>query len=339
MKKLSLINKILFFLNSILAAILFLSYFLPYVSPNTIPSFGVFSLLVPMLIVVNVLFFIYWIVKFKKQFFLSGLILGIGWLFSSPFYKLSEKKILLNNDIKIMSYNVRTFNFYKWNEDILTAQKTFDFIAEKNSDFLCIQEFYESPKINFTYPYKYIKTKSKTDKFGLAIYSKYKIINSGSLDFKNSTNNAIFIDIVKEEDTIRIYNLHLESLKINPNKENFGEKSSEKLFKRLEKSFQKQAIQTKQFLTHEQQFKGKKIICGDFNNTAYSWVYKQISKNKKDAFIEAGSGIGKSFNYPFPMRIDFILVDNSIEVNQYRTFKVKYSDHFPIMARINFTKN
>ncbi|MGB1283617.1 MAG: endonuclease/exonuclease/phosphatase family protein, partial [Polaribacter sp.] len=174
------------------------------------------------------------------------------------------------------------------------------------------------------------------DKFGLAIYSKYKIINSGSLDLENSSNNIIFVDIVKQKDTIRVYNLHLESLKINPNKENFGQENSEKLLKRLENSFKKQAHQTKKFLAHEQQWKGKKIVCGDFNNTSYSWVYNQISKNKKDAFVEAGKGFGKTFNYWFPMRIDFIFMDETLKVNQFKTFSVEYSDHFPIQARINW---
>ena len=68
------------------------------------------------------------------------------------------------------------FNYYKWSEDTTLEKQIVDFIAEKNPDILAIQEFYDSDSINFTYPYKFIKTKSKTDKFGLAIYSKYKII-------------------------------------------------------------------------------------------------------------------------------------------------------------------
>ena len=336
MKKLSLINKFLFFINSLMATVLLLSYLFSYVSPNNIPSLAVLSLLVPVLIIINILFLIYWIIKLKKQVFLSAVVLAIGWLFTSPFYKFSETKTLLNDDIKVMSYNVRMFNLYKWSDDEGILEKIMRFIADKNPDILAFQEYYDSEKINFNYPYKYIKTKSKSNKFGLALYSKYKIINSGSLDLKNTTNNIIFVDFIRKKDTIRVYNIHLESLKINPNKENFGEKSSEKLFKRLEKSFQKQAFQTEQFLSHEQLFKGKQIILGDFNNTAFSWVYKQITYNKKDAFIEAGSGLGKTFNYPFPVRIDFILTDKSINIHQYKTFKVKYSDHFPILAKINW---
>ena len=235
-----------------------------------------------------------------------------------------------------MSYNVRMFNYYKWSEDTTLEKQIVDFITEKKPDILAIQEFYDSDSIKFNYPYQFIKMKSKTSKFGLAIYSKYKIIHSGSLDLKNSANNIIFADIVKQKDTIRVYNLHLESLKINPHKENFGQESSEKLLKRLENSFKKQVDQTEKFLTHEQRWKGKKIVCGDFNNTSYSWIYNQIAKNKKDAFIEAGKGFGKTFHYWFPMRIDFILTDETLDINQFKTFSVKYSDHFPIQARINW---
>ena len=44
--------------------------------------------------------------------------------------------------------------------------------------------------------------------------------------------------------------------------------------------------------------------------------------------------LGKTFNYLYPLRIDFILVDLNFEVNNFKTFEVPYSDHFPILARI-----
>lgn len=336
MKKLSLLEKLIFLINSAFATLLLLSYIVPYISPNTIPQISLVSLAVPFLIIANILFLIYWILKLKKQFLISGLVLTIGWIVSSSFYQFSEKKVLLNNDIKVMSYNVRMFNHYNWNDDPKLDQKAFDFINQKSPDILVLQEFYQSPKISFSYPHKYVKTKSKKNKFGLAIYSKYKIINAGSFNFQQSANNIIFADILKNKDTVRVYNIHLESLKINPNKEYFGEETSEKLFGRLQSTFKKQAVQTAQFLAHEANWKGKKIICGDFNNTAYSWVYNKISMNKKDAFIEAGKGFGKTFDYPFPMRIDFILTSKKIEINQFKTFDEKFSDHFPILARVHW---
>lgn len=335
-KKYSLFNKLLYFINSVIAAVLLFSYFLAYVSPKTVAVFSVVSLAVPLLIIINLLFLIYWIFKLKKHLIVSGIVLLIGWLFFPPFLKFSEKNTARNNDVKIMSYNVRMFNLYKWIKEDGIDKKIFDFIDEKSPDILAIQEYHHSKKNKINYPYSYHVLKSKKNNLGLIIYSKYKIINKGSLDFKQSANNAIFIDILKNKDTIRIYNLHLQSLKINPKKENFGEKNSEKLIARLKNGFKKQASQVEIFLNHEKKWKGKKVICGDFNNTSFSWAYRQIAKNKKDAFEIAGIGFGKSFNYFFPMRIDFILTDTNSKINNFKTYSPKYSDHFPIMSRINF---
>nr|WP_299033369.1 endonuclease/exonuclease/phosphatase family protein [uncultured Tenacibaculum sp.] len=337
MRKYSIAHKFLFFINSVFATVLLLSYTLPYISPKTIPFLSVFSLTVPLLVVTNICFFIYWLIKIHKNALLSFLVLIIGWFISTPLIKFTNKEVILNNDLKIMSYNVRLFNHYKHEDDVTTEQKIYKFINDKAPDVIAFQEFYNSKLLNIKLPYKYIKTKTKTNKFGLAIYSKYPIINSGSLNFKSSANNTIFIDIVVKKDTIRVYNVHLESLKLNPKKENFGEKSSERLFKRLENGFVKQVDQVDLITQHEATWKGKKIICGDFNNTAYSWAYKQLATNKKDAFIEAGMGMGKSFRYIYPMRIDFILADKNTTINHFKTYTdLELSDHHPIMTRLHW---
>ena len=236
----------------------------------------------------------------------------------------------------MISYNVKTFDLFSNIKEIEKKQNGYDFIAEKNPDILVIQEYYKSKKVQFYFPYKYVKFRSKISKYGMAIYSKFKILNAGSLNLESSGNNIIFADILKEKDTIRIYNTHFESLRIKPNQENFGEKNSGKLIQRVSQSFKKQALQAEVFLKHEKKWTGKKIVCGDFNNTPYSWMYTKISTNKKDAFIEAGKGFGQTYNYWFPMRIDFILTDENAIVNQFSNYLEKYSDHYPIQARINW---
>ena len=322
-------------MNSILAILLLLSYLLPYISPETVPIFTIISLAVPVLLALNIFFIIYWIIKLKKYFTISliSIILGIGYI--SNIYKFSEKKIFLNDDLKVMSYNVRLFNHYNWSTDSTIVKKISSFIAEKEPDVLSIQEYYDAESLQLKYPYQFIKTKSNFNKFGLAIFSKFKIINSGSLDLKESANNIIYTDILKDKDTIRVYNIHLESLKMNTSQENFGTKNSDKLLEKMEASFQKQAKQVELFLQHEKKWDGKKILCGDFNNTAFSWVYKELSNEKQDAFKEAGKGLGKTFNYWYPLRIDFILTDANFDINNFKTFDIPYSDHYPILARLN----
>lgn len=339
MQKLSIFDKLLFLVNSLLATILLVSFLSYYISPNTFSFISFLSLFIPFLIILNFLFIIYWILKLKKQFLLSTIILLIGFQYITKFYSISEKKILLTNDLKIMSYNVRMFNLYNWIDEKDVHQKIYDFIKDTSPDILCVQEFHPSKKLDIKYPFQYVKIRANHNNFGHAIFSKFKIINSGSLDFSNSTNNAIFADIVKDKDTIRVYNVHLESLKINPKKETLTPENSEKLRIRVENAFKKQTNQATLIIEHQKKTTYKSIICGDFNNNAFSWVYSKLKTNKNDAFEVAGKGFGKTFDYQFPFRIDFILTDDKFQVNNFKTFDVNYSDHYPIMARINFETN
>lgn len=335
-KKKSNGNTLAFFINIIVVVILCIGYLLPYLSPIKTPILAVISLAFPIFYILNLLFLIYWLIKLKKKLILSLLTFIIGFSYLNDLYKLSGKKVLLKDDISVMSYNVRLLNYYNANKDKTTGEKAVNFIHQKKPDILVMQEYTNDNEYKFEYPHKYFKTKSRNNIFGLAIFSKYPILNSGSLDLESSANNIVFTDLKINNDTVRVYNIHLESLRINPNKENFGEKDSEKLVSRLKSTFKTQAKQVEAFIAHQEEWKGKQIICGDFNNTAFSWVYHQISKGKIDAFEEAGKGLGKTYDYAFPLRIDFILTDENAIVNNFKTFPVKYSDHFPIMARLNF---
>ncbi|QMU64782.1 MAG: endonuclease [Flavobacteriaceae bacterium] len=330
------IHTILFALNIVLAFCTLFSYFAPCISPIRYPSFAVIGLAIPVLLIANIFFTIYWLIRLKKQFLLSCIIVILGANYIGSLFLISGKKTPIDEDIKIMSYNTKGFSHFGWAKRNETAQRVFDFINAQNPDILALQEYYVHPKVRLSYPYEYIKLKTPTNKFGQAIYSKYLIVNSGSLHFENSANDCIYIDILIDKDTVRVYNIHLESLKVNPNKEHFGQQNSEKLYQRIKKTFLKQAKQTHIFSIHKKMWKGKMIICGDLNNTAFSWVYNKISDAMSDAYMEAGSGFGKTYDYLFPLRIDFILTDKAARICQFKTFNVPYSDHFPIMTRVNW---
>ncbi|MCF6298066.1 MAG: endonuclease/exonuclease/phosphatase family protein [Flavobacteriaceae bacterium] len=331
MKKLSLFNKIIYFINSVFALLLLLSMAIPYIEPKASPIISVLSLAVPFLIFAHIIFIIYWIVNgIKKQFFLSAICILLTIFFSYFPYKFSDKKEQSDLSFSVMTYNVQFFNRYHWRKNEKLPNIVPDFIAKVNPDIIAFQEYYNSKRILLNFPYKYIEPKEKIN-FGLAIYSKYKIINKGSLNFKNSTNNAIFVDILKEKDTLRVYSVHLESIGIK------DEQNSEKLLRRLTSSFAKQQPQVEQILAHTKKCNYKIIICGDFNNTAYSWVYNKMKGDFKDTFLEAGKGFGKTFGFHrYPLRIDFILVDERIEVNEHQNFNVKFSDHEPVLAKLDF---
>jgi len=341
LKNLSFVNKIIFLINNIFALLFLASFVLPYIPPKSIPLLSVLSLSVPLLIFIHVLFILYWwLIGFKKQFFLSSFCILLAISFSFFPYKFKEKNVISGNDIKVMNYNVRLFNRYQWIENKGIPKDVSSFVNQQELDILSIQEFYPSKGLSFDFPYKYVEYKGKKKDFGQAIYSKYKIVNQGSLDFKGTSNNAIFIDIIKNTDTIRVYNLHFESLGVqtkNVDLDNLDEKNSKKLINRLTSAFKKQQDQVEHFLNHKKDCNYKIIICGDFNNTAYSWAYHEVKNDFKDTFLEAGKGFGKTFMFnKYPLRIDFILVDKKFNVNQHQNFNLKLSDHEPVLAKISF---
>lgn len=338
MKKLGFFNKILFVLNSIVAAMLLLSYLLPYVPPKTFSTLSILSLAVPILIILNIFFFIYWLFQLKKQLILSLMVLLIGYKYVGFLYKFSSSnEDHITNSLSIMTYNVRLFNLYEWIKKDGVEESIVQLIKKANPDILSLQEYHPHNNVHLdNYKYKFEKLEGTKTQYGQAIFSKFPIINSGSINFPNTANNAIFIDVVIDSDTLRIYNLHLQSLGINADVETFNKEESQRLFKRIGKTFGMQQDQVDLFLKHKATSPYKMIVSGDFNNTAYSYVYREIKSDLQDAFEVKGKGFGKTFDFKFfPTRIDFILVDKDYKVEHFITYKDKLSDHYPILSNIS----
>ncbi|WP_047546533.1 endonuclease/exonuclease/phosphatase family protein [Psychroserpens sp. Hel_I_66] len=342
MGKLKVFEKFIFVINSLMAFALLLSYILPYAEPNKFAFLSVLSLAVPFLIIINILFVIYWLLKVKKQMLVSLVVLALGYNYVFSLYKLTTSKNVVDTEnISVMNYNVRLFNAFDWIKDPNLKDHISKFISEKNPDILCMQEYRPDENIDLSaLPYKHIELSGNKVKNGQAIYTKFPIINSGSIEFPNTSNNAIFADVVKGADTIRIYNVHLQSLGIDPTAEELSTENSENLFKRVSSTFKMQQSQAEQFLEHKKKCSYKMIISGDFNNTAYSYVYKEIKGDMKDAFKQAGNGFGRTFDFKFfPVRIDFVFVDDAFQINAFKTYDVKYSDHYPVMAKVKLKSN
>ncbi|WP_066220459.1 endonuclease/exonuclease/phosphatase family protein [Formosa haliotis] len=339
MKKLNVIDKLIFFVNSVLATLLLLSYILPFFPPKNFATLSVLSLTVPVLIIVNALFALYWLLKVKRQMILSMLVLGIGYFYLGSLFKFtSSPQIEDEENLSVMSYNVRLFNIYNWipNPDI--GIDISRFVEEQHPDILSIQEYHPKNKgADFSfYNYQYIQLAGAQQQFGQAIFSQYPIINKGSVTFPDTPNNAIFADIVKGQDTIRVYNIHLQSLRINTEVGALKKQTTKQLLKSIGHTFALQQSQAELFLAHKAQCNYKMIITGDLNNTACSYVYRKIKGNLNDTFREAGNSFGRTYNFKFfPVRIDFIFTDENFNVNSFKTFDAVYSDHYPIMTKVS----
>ena len=340
MKNLGIFDKLIFILNSLAATALLLSYILPLVPPKSFPLLSVLSLGVPVLIILNVLFIIYWLFRLKKQLLLSLIILVIGYNYVSNFFEFSkDKEEGEKADFSIMSYNVRMFNAYEWSDQKNIPENILKFVSEQQPDVLCIQEYYKGEAgLSKIYPYKYIKLKGSNSEFGSAIFSKFPILKSHSFDFpQDGNNNAIYADLLIKEDTVRVYNVHFQSLNIKPRIGDLKKEDSRKLLGRIGHGFSLQQEQAEGMLKSLRDSPYKTMIAGDFNNTSFSYIYNllQFDGKYKDAFLQAGNGFGQTFklNY-FPLRIDFMLVEKSMEVMEYEKYKIDFSDHYPIKSGI-----
>ncbi|WP_413999179.1 endonuclease/exonuclease/phosphatase family protein [Flavobacterium sp. W1B] len=346
MKNLSWFNRGMFGLNIILTIVTFITYVLPFLAPKIFPILSVLTLFMPLFFILNGLFFVYWAIQFKKRMIISGLVLLMGITFINKFYKFSAEEYPQDEkNFIVMSYNVRLFNLFKWLDKDNVAGEILAFINEKNPDILCIQEYSTSANIDLkVYPHKYIFMEGNKIKTGQAIFSKFPIIAQGNIVFPNSNNNVVYADIKKGKDIIRVYNMHLQSIKISPdvneisdNIDVINKDKSQLLLIRISKAFKQQQQQAEIFKEHKRKCVYPIIICGDMNNSAFSYVYRSIKGKLKDSFEEAGTGFGQTYKFRYyPARIDYIFVDEKMKVKKFETFpEFENSDHYPIMAQMS----
>jgi endonuclease/exonuclease/phosphatase family metal-dependent hydrolase len=343
LKKMSFISKTMLFFNVVVAITTLMAYLLPFLAPKWFPFLSVLSLLLPFFLVVNLFFFTYWLIQFKKYIFVSGLVLLLGITFINKFYNLKQTVLPKSeNEFTIMSYNVRLFNKFNWYKKANIPTKIAEFVSEKNPDILCVQEYSDLEKTKFSnYKYQHIFKEGNNIIVGNAIFSKYKIIDKGVINFPNSTNNAVYADIIKGNDTLRIYSMHLQSIKISTNIEEeeiqkMNESKTKYIFRKISGAFTKQQEQSLLLKQHFSECKYKKIICGDMNNSAFSFVYRTIKGSMQDAFESNGDGFGKTYNFKYyPARIDYIFADKNIQIKSFETLNDFYnSDHFPLISRL-----
>jgi endonuclease/exonuclease/phosphatase family metal-dependent hydrolase len=178
--------------------------------------------------------------------------------------------------------------------------------------------------------------------------SKYPIIAKGDVMFDNfaSTDNyCIFADIVKHGDTIRVYNIHLQSIKLQQEDyEMFGatdavpkEKKStvRLLIDKLTIAYPARAQQALKVIEHMETSPYPVVVCGDFNDTPMSYVYNQFNQKLVDSFLETRFGLGITYAGRVPAgRIDYIFHDPRLQAQQFTIQKKAFSDHYAVSCEI-----
>lgn len=297
----------------------------------------VLPLFVLPLVGINLLFFFYWLLRLRWPFFLFLASILLGYQEFQLLYQFPNNVIQTEKGLKILTYNVRLFNKYGWKKEKELPQKVEIFIMQQDPDIICFQEFSNELSPSFkAYPYRYFKASDKNGNHGTCILSKRPFHQTGDIPFKNSKNNGIYVDLQWNERLMRIYNIHFESFALQQQDSLFSKPNPIKFKNHLLKTMNKQGDQIAQFNSLHKENGAPFIICTDLNNNAFSKSYALMKGAKKDAFIEAGEGLGTTywFSY-FPLRIDYIFTAKTLRVLDFDTFsEIDFSDHKPIMATV-----
>ena len=334
-----ILSYIIIFLNFIFIIALISSLISQYIDPNIFWQISFIALFFPVYVICNILTTIYFGFNNKTIMWINICLI----LVSIP--KISEYISFISEDAKgpavsVMSYNVRLFNKLNWIKDEEINKKIVNFINSKNMDIVCIQEYYRLPKnLKFKFKYQHIGEQRRSSQWHMAILSNYQIINKGTVEIngRKMNNTCIYSDIKINEDTIRVYNIHLASNSLSETESHLIESPhyENKIFdigiigviNRLKRSFENRGKEVKQIKYHIENSKYKTISCGDLNDTPISYAYAEISEDKYDAFKKSGIGLGSTyFNIP-SLRIDYIFYDKTFKSRNFTVYQEKFSDH------------
>jgi endonuclease/exonuclease/phosphatase family metal-dependent hydrolase len=319
-----------------------------------------------------VLFFITWLFVKPRFALISIIAIAVCW---KPIQHIFQFRI--NNDfnnkkngrtIRVMSWNVEHFNMLQYRKHPERKSEMIDFINEVNPDIACFQEMVAGEdrkkcintiaefKRKFSFPSSYYVYDTTFDfdqnhHFGIIIYSKYPIVKMQRVVSDPTEYNSIFqyVDVVKNNDTFRVFNIHLQSLRFtdanrkyidNPGitGENDWEATKNILIK-YKTGMEKRQRQSDFIKKTLDESPYPVILCGDFNDVPNSYAYNRIGEGLNNAFTSLGSGISNTYDGLSPtLRIDNIFADKNFNIVQYNRFVKKLSDHFPIVADLVYNK-
>ena len=334
-----------------------LSTFSGNIRPSNIPFLQPITLVYPVLLIINILFLFYWSFLKSKTVLLPVvfLLLGISNLWNN--FQITLLPSNEDDKISMVTYNVQQFRRQLNNTGTDTKSEIVHFIRKEDPHLLCLQE-YHSRNTNLYEPLKQLRDTLNMESYyyesyfnpkydnltGLAIFSKFKAVNKGRLKFDGSRTFGIYIDVMLQGDTTRIFNIHLASIRltpedldfvINPESSKTGsfKNTSLDIYHKLVQAYELREKQTDYLVKMIDSCQYRIILAGDFNDTPSSWVYKQIVDKLNDSFKRKGNGFSATYAGPLPyLRIDYIFTNSDFTISDYSRNKLDFSDHYPVSA-------
>lgn len=320
-----------------------LSSISPFIHPANF-KIGLFaSILLPFTLLFSILMLVYWLIRKEWLFLLPliSIVINSGFLIST-FQFRSEPKFSIyeeNETLKIISYNVHEFMHIN---SQLSIGRVREFVSNENADIICFQEFDASNQLHINelknyfddYPY-YAISESNNENIGMAIFSRYQIINWRKINFENTGNGYLWADIkIAKRLSVRVINVHLQTTSLG--QQNLAEISR---LKKFISNSSIRALQSESVSNLIDTTSHSIIVCGDFNDSPSSYTYEKIKgKSLIDGFREAGYGFGGTFNgfkgIGKLYRIDYIFHSRDFLSIKYTTPYINISDHFPVISEL-----
>lgn len=355
-----LFRKILLAVNILFAGMLALSYLAVHISPVEFILPALFGLMYPYLLIINIMLAALWAVNLKLEALISVAVILAGLNHLKDFVRPSGNSKAAEPIFTLMSYNVRLFSMFEAPASMDIEKEILGLISEEKPDILCIQEYYSAKgweDINSRISaamgrnvdlHVKMSGMGKSGYYGIATFSVFPIINRGEIIHPNSSSLTIYSDLVVGNDTIRVFNNHLQSYRLHSMERSFINEILGKqemrysrirnLFESLREGFVKRASQANVLRSFTEHSQYPIIVTGDFNDTPVSYSYRKIRKGLTDSFIESGHGAGFTYKGNYPTnRIDFILHDNHLKSVSFNIIRKKYSDHYPVIGGFVWT--
>lgn len=349
-------HRIFLGINIFFGLSLILSYVAVHINPEDLAFPAFFGLAYPYLLLANVIIVVLWAVNLRFEAFISIIIIAAGFTHFSNYIKLRKPRHDKENSFKVVSYNLRLFRNFEDKKNSDSEKRVLSLLNKQQSQIICLQELYFSgnPALKDNEIKKALgggynshtrmMGSGKNRYYGIATYSKYPVAGKGHILHPGSSSLSIYTDIIIENDTFRVFNNHLQSFRLKSTERSFMEElvDSEDIetlteiktvSKNLRDGFKRRALQAQVVKDYINRSPYPVIVAGDFNDTPVSYAYRKIRKGLNDSFVNSGYGAGFTYrgNYP-PNRIDYILYDDKLESINFEILRVKYSDHYPIIA-------
>jgi len=364
-KDLGYFSKTILLCNIVAVFFLLLSYAASFINPKTVWILPFFGLGYLPILIVNIGFVLYWLLRrpFYSLYTLVPILLGWNLLTQHIGFRSQHTNAGRNKEaIRVMSFNAHLFNEVNGVASTTIRDEVVSLIKNTDPDILCMQEFFTKIKGTKQTSDRIVAesglqdyffepaTKSEHEGYGQIIFSKYPIIYSGTIT-KNEygINRITFSDILKGQDTIRVYNVHLRSFGLqtedkefiqNPSNTLNEEHATTRVGRKLKYAFEQRSQQAKALRDHMDATHYPIIVMGDFNDTPMSYSVNLIRKGLKNTFREKGQGWGVTHYEMLPLfQIDYIFCSPAFQVEKYQIIKQELSDHYPIFADIRLIAN